>query len=97
MLFWHIESFSRRVRRMTTSADQAVALQMASRSGDMRRLLDACTAAVDLLVQDAAEQQTEQDIGMLFLVGQSTGRAECIEVVLQVAHYYQPDKMECFR
>ena len=35
-----------------------VRMQMASRSGDMRRLLDACTAAVDLLVQDATEPQT---------------------------------------
>ena len=44
-------------------AQHSVAAQMASRSGDMRRLLDACTAAVDLLVQDAAEQQNEHAKG----------------------------------
>ena len=36
---------------------------MASRSGDMRRLLDACAAAVDLVVQEASEQQPEQNKG----------------------------------
>lgn len=36
---------------------------MASRSGDMRRLLDACAAAVDLIVQEASEQQPEQNKG----------------------------------
>ena len=37
-----------------------VRMQMASRSGDMRRLLDVCAAAVDLVVQEASEPQHEQ-------------------------------------
>ena len=39
-------------------------LQMASRSGDMRRLLDACAAAVDLLVQEASEPQQDPQNGV---------------------------------
>lgn len=38
-------------------------MQMASRSGDMRRLLDACAAAVDMLVQEASELQQEPQNG----------------------------------
>lgn len=38
-------------------------MQLASRSGDMRRLLDACAAAVDLVVQEASEPQPEQASG----------------------------------
>ena len=38
-------------------------MQMASRSGDMRRLLDACAAAVDLLVQEASEPQQDPQSG----------------------------------
>ncbi len=45
-----------------------MAMQMASRSGDMRRLLDACTAAVDLLVQDAIEQQSEHAKGEICII-----------------------------
>ena len=36
---------------------------MASRSGDMRRLLNVCAAAVDLLVQEASEPQQERQNG----------------------------------
>ena len=41
-----------------------VRMQVASRSGDMRRLLDACAAAVDLVVQEASDPQPEQANGM---------------------------------
>ncbi|CAL5228465.1 g11605 [Coccomyxa viridis] len=54
-------------------AVRLAAKKMASRSGDMRRLLDACTAAVDLLVQDATEQQSEHAKGDA--LGQDSGPA----------------------
>ena len=47
-------------------------MQMASRSGDMRRLLDACAAAVDLLVQEASEPQQEPQNGVPSHISQLT-------------------------
>jgi hypothetical protein len=46
------------------NGDVALGMQMACRSGDMRRLLDVCAAAVDLIVLEASELQHEQAKGV---------------------------------
>ena len=56
-----------------------VRMQMASRSGDMRRLLDVCAAAVDLVVQEASEPQPEQAKSMCT---DSCNRSDSLFVVL---------------
>ena len=52
-------------------------MQMASRSGDMRRLLDACAAAVDLLVQEAFEPQQDPQNGGPSHISQHTQMSAC--------------------
>ncbi len=40
-------------------------MQTASRSGDMRQVLDACAAAIDIVVQEATETAAAAEPGAL--------------------------------